>query len=209
MEANEGVTVWRIVERGPLDGCQLEVGYSGHEKRRALSGFLLPPVFSVRAHGGKLIYLVEMEVEVVEHVPSCRRLTCVQREGGPSLRNTHLRIPVHELLRESTSMIALRSERSGSDFRVAPVSVQHAGEVKSDVVTPERRPITRARLEKAAATYREQVALDSRRATIRSAAALGLSRSQFDRLRTAAVEAGLLEKNLPPGASADKKGPLA
>lgn len=159
-----------------------------------IGGMVIPSAYTVTAHGGSLQHEVQLVVEVEDGQPVVTRATFDRAPGGASVSNASVRVPVERLVSLATQVLATYLDDDGNLRALLP-------ETQADLDAADRvvrRPVDHERLQQVAAVWRRQRLTSPGSPADASARELFVSRSQFDRLRTAALAAGLLDPHEVP-----------
>jgi len=143
----------------------------------------LPTVYEVTASGGPLPFTVVLTVEGISGYPDCRGIRIEPQPDEPSLTNMTLRLPIARILRQSAQQVVGRRTSVGI--------VEGEWQAHAEQAPGRRLRVDDERLLQAADAWRSVKGLPG--ALEQMATRLHVSRSQADRLRTAAREAGFLQ----------------
>ncbi len=159
----------------------------------AAGGNPLPQAYEVTASGGPLPFTVVLTVEGIRGFPQCRGIRIEAADGQPDVANVTLRLPIARILRQSAQQVA------GHQTSVAVVdgAWQATAVAGSDRKAATRRQrIDVDRLTEAAAAWRSVRGLPQ--ALEQMGRRLHVARSHAHRLRTEAIQAGLLSPDEVP-----------
>lgn len=166
------------------DGVSLEARYVASADGGEYAQHKLPGSYVLTASGGTLPGTVTVEVSIAHGQQFCDSVTI---KGGEAryVQSTDLRrIPLGRLLDEALPLVMQEVSSSGQGWRISPAP-------QRPVKRRGRPPASEARLQEVVDAWATEAALGGPNIAARTAAALGVSTSQFHRLRRLAEQRGI------------------